>query len=69
MRMNKQQVIQQLRDIQKKLDLNQQDYAARIGISPAYLSDIYLDRRDPGPTVLNFLNLEEKTIYEKKKDD
>lgn len=35
----------------------QKDFAEQIGISPAYLSDVYQGRRDPGPAVLDFLKL------------
>lgn len=31
--------------------------AAEIGVSKAYVSDIYKGRRNPGPTVLEFLGL------------
>jgi len=44
-------------------------FAAEIGCSPSYLSDIYLGRREPGPKIAAFLGLEKrttvKTTYEK----
>lgn len=38
-------------------------YAKRIGISPAYLSDIYAGKRDPAKKVLDYLGLKRETIY------
>lgn len=38
-------------------------YAKAIGCSAPYLSDVYLGKRDPGPKLLNHLELErEKTV-------
>ena len=33
------------------------EYAAELGISPAYLSDIYAGKREPGPAILDRLGL------------
>ena len=49
-------VIQML--IKRKGSRTQSELAAEIGIKPQYLSDVLNRRRDPGPAILNFLNLE-----------
>lgn len=41
--------------------------AKEIPCSAAYLSDILLGQRSPGPKILNFLGLERKTTYRKEK--
>lgn len=33
------------------------EFAAEIGCTAAYLSDIYNHKRDPGPKILEYLNL------------
>jgi transcriptional regulator with XRE-family HTH domain len=33
-------------------------FAREIGVSPMYLSDLYHGRREPGPTILSYLQLE-----------
>ena len=43
----------------------QRELAEELGISPAYLSDIYLGKRDPGESVLEKLGLEKQTVYVK----
>jgi transcriptional regulator with XRE-family HTH domain len=40
------------------------DYAARIGISAAYLSDIYAGKRSPGRKCLDFFGISKKRIVE-----
>lgn len=37
--------------------------AKRIGISPAYLSDVLLGRREPGPKIAAYFELEAVTVY------
>jgi hypothetical protein len=37
--------------------------AKRIGISPTFLSDVLLLRRDPGPKVAEYFDLEPVTLY------
>lgn len=38
------------------------EFAREIGISPSYLSDIYLGRRAPGPSVLEFMGVEKTYV-------
>lgn len=42
------------------------DLAAELGISEAYLHDLFNGRREPGPTVLDALGLERKVTYRRK---
>ena len=37
--------------------------AKRIGITPAYLSDVLTGRRNPGPKVCRFLKVKPVTVY------
>jgi transcriptional regulator with XRE-family HTH domain len=39
------------------------DFASDVGVSVAYVSDIYNGKRTPGPKVLNSLNVERATVY------
>ena len=39
------------------------EFAEELGISAAYLSDIYAGKREPGPTVLEKLSLEKDVVY------
>lgn len=48
-------VIQRLKAKQGKMSLRA--FAELVGCSAAYLSDIYLGRRTPGPKILDFLGL------------
>jgi hypothetical protein len=45
-------------------ELSQKDYAKALKLSPQYLSDIYANRRPPGPSVLAQLDMER--VYRKK---
>ncbi len=60
--MTAQQVIQLLKN--KQGAMTQAAFAKRVGVSAAYLSDIYLGKRDPGKNVLKFLGLKRETIYQ-----
>lgn len=51
----KEDVIEKLQKDQGDRSLRQ--YATDIGCSPAYLSDVYNNRRDPGPKLLDHLNI------------
>ena len=51
----KEDVIEKLKEDQGERSLRA--YATAIGCSPAYLSDIYNNRRDPGKMVLDHLNI------------
>jgi transcriptional regulator with XRE-family HTH domain len=41
-------------------------YATRVGVSAAYLSDVYSGKRNPGPAILKFLGLEVRIRTERK---
>ncbi len=41
--------------------------ADRIGVSTAYLSDVFLGHRTPGPKILAFLGIERVVVYRKLK--
>lgn len=36
-------------------------FAAEIGVTPAYISDIYHRRRSPGPAILKYFGLNKQT--------
>jgi len=64
--MDRDAVVAKLKAGQKKRSLR--DYAKALGVTVAYLSDIYRGRRDPGPSILKPLGLEKLTVttYEKQ---
>ena len=45
---------------------SQRAVAKRIGISEAYLSDVLCARREPGPKVAEYFDLEAVTLYRAK---
>jgi len=55
---------------QKQGDRSLRSFAADMGCSASYLSDIYLGRREPGPKITAFLGFERRTTvqttYEKR---
>jgi hypothetical protein len=53
-------VVKQLKKAQGKKSLRA--FAQSVGCSAAYLSDVYHEKRDPGPLLLDHLGLERKTI-------
>ena len=59
------EVIAMLRKEQGAQSLRQ--YAAQLGITPGYLSDLYKGNRTPGQTILSQFGLAKKTVtlYEK----
>lgn len=63
------EVIAMIRDGQG--DLSLRAYASKLGITPAYLSDIFFGRRSPGKTILDHFNLTKKrqiiVTYERSK--
>lgn len=65
--LNRDQVIALLKARQKGRSAS--DLAKEIGVSKAYLSDLFTNRRNPGPKILDYLGLvaEVKTqvIYRK----
>jgi len=38
-------------------------FAERLGVTKAYLGDIYMNRRTPGPAVLSHLGIVKEVIY------
>ena len=44
--------------LKKEQDGSMRALAREIGVSVAYLSDVYKKRRTPGPTILTYLGLE-----------
>lgn len=38
------------------------EFAAEIGCTAAYLSDIYNHKRDPGPKILEYLNVTKQVV-------
>jgi transcriptional regulator with XRE-family HTH domain len=38
-------------------------FAAKVGVSPQYLSDVLRGYRSPGPKLLNHLRLERREVY------
>ena len=65
--LNEEQVIAVIRKEQGERSLRQ--FAQELGISPAYLSDVYRGNRAPGPAILGRLGLVRRTttstVYEK----
>lgn len=58
--------VEQVRSLMKKQqgERSLRTFARDLGITPAYLSDLYLGRRDPGEKVLSKLNIQRRIIYE-----
>lgn len=52
---NNEQVVKKIRDKQGTMGLR--EYASSLGITAAYLSDIYKGRREPGPKILKKFKL------------
>jgi transcriptional regulator with XRE-family HTH domain len=44
-------------------DQTAQQFAASLGISPQYLSDVYNGRRPPGESITAALNAEKSVVY------
>lgn len=43
-------------------------FAAKVGVTAPYIRDILIGNRDPGPSILKFLGLQEKrTVVRKRK--
>ena len=58
----KEDIVKQLQSEQEKQKLSLRQYAKNLHVSPAYLSDVYRGRRDPGPALLEPLGLERKVV-------
>jgi hypothetical protein len=58
----KDDVVKQLQDEQKAKKLSLRSYAKSLRVSPSYLSDVYRGRRDPGPALLDHLELDRKVV-------
>lgn len=50
-------------------DLTQKDFALKLGVSQQYLSDVLLGRRDPGPSILEFLGIEKAYVQNSSKSN
>lgn len=61
--LTKEDVLARLRKRQGKKSIRA--FASELGLTPAYISDIYRGRRDPGPSVLQLLGIrkEESISY------
>ena len=57
--------VDQFLEFLKKQQGNQtaQQFAARIGVSPQYLSDVYNGRRPPGESITSALKVEKAVVY------
>jgi transcriptional regulator with XRE-family HTH domain len=44
-------------------DKTAQQFAARLGVSPQYLSDVFNGRRPPGESITSALNVEKAVVY------
>jgi transcriptional regulator with XRE-family HTH domain len=53
-------IVQMLRE--KMGNMTQRDFAEQIGVSQAYLGDVLKGRRDPGPSILQFLGIEKAYV-------
>jgi hypothetical protein len=63
------QVVAKLKKIQG--DRSLREFAKELNISAPYLSDVYKNRREPGPAVLKVLGLEKMVLpsrYARKED-
>lgn len=62
----KQLTVEQVLEIMRKRQngRTQREFAPELGITPQYLCDLYLRRRDPGETVLKNLGIVRRVIYE-----
>lgn len=56
------QVIEMLKENQGERSIRQQ--AITLGVSAAYLSDVYLGRRDPGPAILRHFHLRKRVTQQ-----
>jgi hypothetical protein len=45
-------------------DRTQLEFANDIGASPAYISDVYASRREPGEKILSALGVVRQTVYQ-----
>lgn len=63
----KEEVVEKLKEDQGEQSLR--EYAHTVGCSASYLNDVYSGRREPGPKLLDHLNLERKetVIYVQKR--
>jgi transcriptional regulator with XRE-family HTH domain len=61
-KVTKDEIVQMLRT--EQAERTNRDFAAELGIHESYLSDIYNNRREPGPAVLDKLNITKKVVYE-----
>jgi hypothetical protein len=60
--MTKDAVIRLLK--QKQGDRSLREFAREVGVTAAYLSDIYQGRREPGPAIQRYLGVRREIRYE-----
>lgn len=60
-RLTKPELIELMR--RRQGDRTASEFARELGITPQYLSDVYADRREPGPAILNGLGLQREVAY------
>ncbi len=58
---NQRQLLELLRKRQGKRTAK--EFAAEIGVSPQYLSDVYAERREVGPAILDALKIRKQVVY------
>jgi hypothetical protein len=61
--------IEQVLELLKKKqgDTTQLDFAKKLGVTRGYLIDVYMKRRPPGPSILEFLKLKKVVTVEYEK--
>ncbi len=60
--LSKADLVELLRQRAKRVG-SQQALAERLGVTPAYLSDVLGGRREPGPKILEALRLRRQAVY------
>jgi transcriptional regulator with XRE-family HTH domain len=64
-RLTETDIIAMLRKLQG--DMTQRELAEKIGVSQQYLCDVLIGRRDPGPSILQYLGIEKAYISSETK--
>lgn len=64
-RMDERLILSLLR--QKQGEMSQSDLAKQIGVSAAYLSDVYRGNRRPADKILKFLGITKTVVYKRAK--
>jgi hypothetical protein len=58
---NAEELLKVLKEIQGKQ--SQKEFANALNVSPQYLNDVYSARTPPGPTILDALGIQSRTVY------